>query len=446
MMKQEILCQLEQAWGELPGWANGMSGAALKKWLERLGWEVGHKELSVRVNPDKAAIAEKLLSDTFGTDIRLTAVEIAGPGTGRAHICRMRTSVDEENIPRSVILKHVNEDYPWVSDKTELFRTFFNEWASYDFFHRLALPEPIVPQLYDGDAETGVMVIEDLGKVESTHNAVFGTDAAYAEEMLIDWMQTIGKMHALTIGHQEMFHRIRTALAPVPPKTSKTKQKHLMTQSFRQTCELIGKKPRRGCVKEIERIATMVANPGPFAALSRGDNAPGDCVKAGSKLKLLDFEFGRFQHALLDAASFRMISPTAWRREYLAPANVVSRAEAAYRSELIKGCPQAKDDVLFTTAFVEAAAYWGLRYNGQFSPKFVAGLLEQDNDWGGRQRVVQRLKILAETTEKSGHLPVIGATARDLENRLCALWPKVEEMPYYPAFVKEEYPDGQKDL
>jgi hypothetical protein len=134
-----------------------------------------------------------------------------------------------------------------------------------------------------------------------------------------------------------------------------------------------------------------------------------------------------------------MISPTAWRREYLAPANVVSRAEAAYRSELVKGCPQAEDDVVFTTASVEAVAYWGLlRHDGQFSPEFVAGLLERDNEWGGRQRVVQRLKILAETTEKSGHLPALGATARDLENRLCALWPKVEEMPYYPAFVKEE--------
>jgi hypothetical protein len=116
--------------------------------------------------------------------------------------------------------------------------------------------------------------------------------------------------------------------------------------------------------------------------------------------------------------------------------------EAAYRSELIKGCPQAEDDVLFTTAFAQAVAYWGLGYNGQFSPQFVAGLLEQDNDWGGRQRVVQRLKILAETTEKSGHLSAIGATARELENRLCALWPQAKEMPYYPAFAKEECADG----
>ncbi len=438
MTKQEILGQLEQAWGELPGWMNEMPGAELKKWLERLGWQVGQKELSVQVNPDKVAVAEKLVSDAFGTDIRLTAVEIAGPGTGRAHICRMKTSVDQKGIPRSVILKCVNEDYPRASDKMELFRTFFNEWASYDFFHRLALSEPIVPQLYGGDAETGVMVIEDLGKVENIFNAVFGTDAAHAEEMLIDWMKTIGKMHALTIGHQEMFHRIRTALAPAPPERSKTKLKRLMTQSFFQTCELIGTTPRRGCVKEIERTATMLANPGPFAALSRGDNAPGDCVKAGSKLRLLDFEFGRFQHVLLDATSFRMLSPTAWRREYLAPENVVSRVEAAYRSELIKGYPQAKDDVLFTAAFVKAVAYWGLGYDGQFSPQFVAELLEQDNGWGGRQRVVQRLGILAETTEKSGHLSAIGATARDLKNRLCALWPEIEETPHYPAFVKAD--------
>jgi hypothetical protein len=71
----------------------------------------------------------------------------------------------------------------------------------------------------------------------------------------------------------------------------------------------------------------------------------------------------------------------------------------------------------------------------------VAGLLDQDNDWGGRQRVVQRLGILAETTEQSGHLSAIGATARDLKNRLGALWPEIEEMSYYPAFVQEEYSD-----
>ena len=438
MKKQEIIRQLEQAWGEIPGWMNEWSSASLRQYLKGLGWVVGSKDLSVRVNPDKVTIAEKLVSDAFGRDIQLAAVEIAGPGTGRAHILRMWTSVDDPVIPKSVIVKFVNEDCPWISDKTELFRTFFNEWATYDFFRRLGPPEPIIPRFYGGDAEAGVMVIQDLGKVESTYNATFGTDASFAEEMLIGWMKTIGKMHAFSIGYQEMFDGIRSALGPIPSQTSKTSQMRLMTDDFRQTCELIGVRLRRGCVREIERIATIVANPGAFAALSKVDNTPGDCVKVGSKLKLLDFEFGQFQHALLDATILRMIYPTAWRDEYLTPASVVRRAEAAYRDELIRGCPQAEDDVLFARAFVEAAAYWCLDHDGQFSPEFVSGLLEKDNGWKGRQRVVQRLKVLTRTSEEFGQLSAIGATARDLESKLVDLWPEVEMMAYYPAFVDME--------
>jgi hypothetical protein len=435
MMKQEIIQQLEQAWGKIPSWMKGWSSTSLERYLQRLGWAVDSNGLSIQTNPEKVAIAEKLVSDSFGRDIQLAPVEIAGPGTGRAHILRMRTSVDDPSIPKSFIVKLVNEDYPWVSGKAELFRTFFNEWATYEFFRQLKLPELIVPRFYGGDAEAGVIVIEDLGKVENAYDAVFGADATYAEEMLIGWMETIGRMHALTVGRQEMFHRIRSALGPTPPETSKTRQKHLMVENFRRTCELVGVKLRRGCVKEIEKIATIVANPGVFAALSKVDNTPGDCVKVGSKLKILDFEFGKFQHALLDATVLRMIYPTAWRGEYLTPASVIVQAETAYRKELMKCCPQAEDDVLFARAFVGAAAYWCLDNDGQFSPEFVSGLLEEDNSWRGRQRVVQRLRILAKTSEEFGQLPAIGATAQDLESKLCDLWPEAKMMAYYPAFV-----------
>jgi hypothetical protein len=282
------------------------------------------------------------------------------------------------------------------------------------------------------------MVIEDLGKVENVYDSVFGADATYAEEMLIGWMETIGRMHAQTVGHQEKFRRIRSALGPTPPEESKNHKHRLMAENFRRTCELVGVKLRRGCVEEIKEIAALVANPGVFAALSKGDNTPGDCVRVGSKLKLLDFEFGRFQHALLDATVLRMIYPTAWRGEYSTPANVIVQAEAAYRRELVKGCPQAEDDILLARAFVGAAAYWCLKNDGQLSPKFVSGLLEEDNGWRGRQRVVQRLRVLARTSEEFGQLRAIGATAQDLERRLCSLWPEGEMIAYYPAFAHVE--------
>jgi len=162
--RKEIIQQLEQAWGKIPGWMKEWSSASLEKYVQRLGWVVDSSGLSIQTDPEKVAIAEKLVSDSFGRDIRLAPVEIAGPGTGRAHILRMRISVDDPSIPKSFIVKMVNEDYPWVSEKAELFRTFFNEWATYEFFHQLSLREPIVPRFYGGDAEAGVMVIEDLGK------------------------------------------------------------------------------------------------------------------------------------------------------------------------------------------------------------------------------------------------------------------------------------------
>jgi hypothetical protein len=438
MRKNEIIQQLEQAWGTIPGWMKEWSSTSLEGYLLRLGWVVGSNGLSIHADPEKMAIAEGLLSDSLGRDIQLAPVEIAGPGTGRAHILRMRTTVDDPSIPSSFIVKLVNEDYPWASGKADLFRTFFNEWATYEFFRQLKLPELITPQFYGGDSEAGVLVIEDFGKVGSVYDAVFGADASYAEELLIGWMETIGNMHALTVGHQDMFDRIRSALGPIPSDEIKNDKSRRMVDNFRRTCELVGVKLRRGCVKEIKDITAMTANPGALAVLSKGDNTPGDCVQVGSKLKLLDFEFGRFQHALLDATVLRMIYPTAWRGEYLTPGDVVVQAEGAYRKELMKGCPQAEDDVLFARAFVGAAAYWCLDQDGQLSPKFVSGLLEEDNSWRGRQRVVQRLTVLARTSEEFGQLPAIGATARDLASRLCGLWPELEMMAYYPAFAHME--------
>ena len=56
MRKQEIIRRLEEVWGEIPGWMEAGSSASLEQYLERLGWEVGSKDLSVRVNPAKVVI------------------------------------------------------------------------------------------------------------------------------------------------------------------------------------------------------------------------------------------------------------------------------------------------------------------------------------------------------------------------------------------------------
>ena len=106
----------------------------------------------------------------------------------------------------------------------------------------------------------------------------------------------------------------------------------------------------------------------------------------------------------------------------------------SYRTELIKGCPQAADDTLFYQAVVGACAYWVCETFCNWS---MPGILERDQEWGiatVRQRIVLRFEIFAQVTERYECLEMVGETARQVVSQLCKRWPDVEEMPYYPAF------------
>ena len=168
----------------------------------------------------------------------------------------------------------------------------------------------------------------------------------------------------------------------------------------------------------------------PFMAYSHHDPCPDNCLLVGQAMKLLDFEFGCFRHALLDGVYGRIHFPTCWCVNRL-PAGVYNQMEQVYRRELVQGCPEARDDELFNQVLVEACAWQMLR-------SLSIGVLEEDGQWGiatHRQRVLLRLDRLAEITGEVGHLEVLGSTTEDLAVALRQQWAKeLDEMPLYPAF------------
>ena len=108
--------------------------------------------------------------------------------------------------------------------------------------------------------------------------------------------------------------------------------------------------------------------------------------------------------------------------------------EAAYRAELIKGCPQASDDHLFSQAVAEACVYWII---GWYRMAPLSHVLEHDRlivAATDRQRHLLRSDIVAQTTEEAGHMEAIGATIGAMAKKMRRLWPDVEAMPAYPAF------------
>jgi alkylhydroperoxidase/carboxymuconolactone decarboxylase family protein YurZ len=54
MARQEILDQITQAFGSVPGWMDGMPDAALEQTWSLLGWMMSDSKLSAR---DKALVA-----------------------------------------------------------------------------------------------------------------------------------------------------------------------------------------------------------------------------------------------------------------------------------------------------------------------------------------------------------------------------------------------------
>jgi hypothetical protein len=107
--------------------------------------------------------------------------------------------------------------------------------------------------------------------------------------------------------------------------------------------------------------------------------------------------------------------------------------EAAYRAELVKGCPHAQDDRIFERAVVEACGFW------LFSTlsRHLERALEADHTWGiatMRQRLLARLEVFVDVAEEFDQLPGLRGIASRVLQELGKRWPGTDPLPLYPAF------------
>src|SRR5262249_17518841 len=145
--------------------------------------------------------------------------------------------------------------------------------------------------------------------------------------------------------------------------------------------------PEPAALEDLAAVIAELTDPGPFLAYTHGDPCPDNDLLVDGALKLVDFEFGAYRHALIDGVYGRICFPTCWCVNRL-PSSVAQEMEAAYRTALSQSCPAAADDRAFAHGIVAACVYWALR-TCQFAPLTI--LLDRDADWGiatMRQRVL----------------------------------------------------------
>ena len=376
---------------------------------------------------ETVAIVERILSEAFGGMVRIETEDGLG-GSDRSNVFRCNVLLGPSDTPKSVIVKqaltHGDEIYDPDSTEGPSWR-LFNDWAGSQFLSDFS----VTPSFYGGDREKGLIVIEDLGNGESLDQVLLGSDPVAAEEGLIELAEVLGEMHALTVGKRAEYDFLRDGLSARPKNSTTTEE---LLNGITHVCDAIGITPHQEIRADMQTISAFINRPGPFDAYTHGDPCPDNNLFIDGKMRLLDFEFGSFRHALIDGVYGRIHFPTCWCVNRI-PEHVVRKMEDAYRAELVQGCSEAEDDELFYRAVVEACAYWVT----EIFRSLTNGLLEKESEWGistVRQRALLRFDILAQTTEEFGHLEAIGATAQDMVEKLREFWPDVEEMPYYPAF------------
>jgi hypothetical protein len=322
-----------------------------------------------------------------------------------------------------------------------------NDWAASVFLERVSSSPRLAPLLYCGDRDRRLLVFEDLGDGDGpdTAAALCSSDPDLAERRLLEHVCLIGRLHGLTLGRRDEYLEIRNALgATVAPKPvftdpwSNARSQPIPHQELEQAVTnykscvgTLGVAPPPGIETEIRRVARAVEeHDGQLLAFCKGDqNGAGDYIWRGSEPRLFDFGSSGYRHALIEGLPGRLT----WGCIMRIPRSVVLSMESAYQMELERLSPGVAS-IDFHQAMVLASGRWHILHVVHRLPE----ALVKDRQRGPttlRQQVVSWLDAFADLSEQFDELPALGASARDLVQRLRRIWPsEVSNLPYYPAF------------
>ena len=380
---------------------------------------------------DVRVAAERVLAVSLGK-VRLDSGTTLS-SSDRSAVYRFRTEDGPEGTPASVIVKQAlatGRESSGSGEPSPVER-LSSEWASLQLLGEVAPEHPIAPRFLGGDQEAAIVVMEDLGSFgHGLSDALLGDDSDAARSDLLAYSATIGRLHARTSAHVDRFRRIRDDLGATdagPGYDWLAPGMHAMLDPPELPYPA-------GLDDDLAILVAHLANPGPFAALIHGDPCPDNWWRTGKSDRLMDLEFARVGHALLDGVYGRVPFPTCWCIGRL-PEEVTRAMEHAYRSELVQGCVAARDDAAYRQGVAEACAYW-LIFTCRWVP--MATLLDEDPEWGTgtfRQRLLARLQVVIQSTRDAGHLTALGSAAEALVRELHGQWDgDISPLPLYPAF------------
>lgn len=362
--------------------------------------------------------AARVMSAHLGGEVTLEPVGPPRRSAGRQTLIRHRVTEGPPEAPATVMVK--------VPAPGGVSIGFFNEWAALEFLTRLRLDPPVAPELYGADRAGGVLVMKDVGDGECLADVLLRGEAEPAEDALLGLARTLGRMHAATMGRTEEYRRRRTELGPLGGEGVIAAED--LAPRFFQAVGHYGI-PLDAAAQELDEVISGIVAPGPFLGLVHGDVGPGNEQIVDGRSVLLDFATAGARHVLLDAVCGRMSFPSSWCARRL-PGHVPATMAAAYRAELVAGCPEAADDSTVSDEALRACAYWLV----ETATVALTARPFRDRTWGIStvgQRLASRAGVFRGMTDAAGRYRELASVV----SRLAAVLDlDADDMPLYPAF------------
>jgi hypothetical protein len=357
-------------------------------------------------------VASAALSRVWGSAVSLRLQDPIRTEWGRHTLLRCSVVEAPSAAPSSVVVKAAADPNGAI----------FNEWAALQFVNAIPSIAPLVPDLHAGDAESQLIVIEDLGAGPLMRRLLqAGPDLA--TPTLVDSQRLLGRFNAATRGQEAAFAEIRGMLPDGPPPPLFTADPASLAAAAAAWNE-----PADAAIAELHWAAAKLDVDESFTALTFHDACPPNRVVTRRGMRALDLEMAAFRHPMIDGA-YSAIGYLRCNDCMAIPAETQALMIKAYRRALVPAYPEYETEERFVDDLAAAGAVWLIELLRRNRERAEADRVAGFFGITARQRVLAALDAFIALASITRELAGFVVWADELCSKLRSEWGTVPPLP-----------------
>ena len=361
--------------------------------------------------------------------------------------CKVDSEGAETQLPSTLIVKQRVLDRAIKPDQFDQVVLFRNEWASLDFLAFVSNEDVPGPRRFASDREAGLVIMEDLGSVQTVQDVLYGNDRQAAIKALVGMGRAMGYIQGISFGRESDFTAIQKELSASTAQCYANRDLRLNLNVLRDLITGLDLEYEDRLEQALLQLENEIHGPGTWRTFVHNDAGPHNFAVTGEGVKLLDFEFAGFDYGPVDAACARLGFPPSFRGRIL-PQEIVSQVEDNYADELIKQAPEMAERLDFSLGLTKACAHWAFSTLNGFAPYLHERLKQGEaydrrdgrdpkKDAFFRQSVLTILRLTVSSLEDNEQLAELRVPLSRIIEKLLQIWPKPPYLDTYPAFGGE---------